>query len=143
MEYFYALLTRSGVFDLWIYAIWAMRAALEEELTDDGPNDAHEPGTKVQKYDGLVPGAAMWVLGLGEELYEKEEDLTPSAPNQGKPGRPGKLWTDGKAEFSEARWKFWKKRFGEVMEIEGTRKETVDIAKQAYELMQKIDGEGA
>jgi hypothetical protein len=118
----------------WIECIFAMREGLEEVLKDDGPNDAHKPGTARQKYDARVPAAAVWVFALGKKMYEKEEDLTPPSPNQGKPGRGGALWK-GPPEFSKARWALWKKRFQEISEMEEVSKETRHIAKDAYDAM--------
>jgi hypothetical protein len=131
---FFARITREGLRDFWMYCIWGMRDALEEELKDDGPDDAHRPGTAVQKYDALVPAAASWVFVLGEELYEKEEDRSPTNPNQGNSARGGALWK-GKPEFSKERWAFWKKRFGEVSEMEEVSEETRNVAKQAVDVM--------
>ncbi|KAF2116653.1 hypothetical protein BDV96DRAFT_572606 [Lophiotrema nucula] len=139
LQYFFALLTRGQVRAYWLYSVWVMRDALENELTDDGPNATHGPTTAFQKYDAYVPAASMWIFGVGEALYEHEADLTPTSPNQGNPGKGGKFW-EGKAEISKARWALWKKRFHEVTKLEGIRDETRQLAEEAYSLMGNIDG---
>ncbi|KAL1605316.1 hypothetical protein SLS60_004864 [Paraconiothyrium brasiliense] len=126
-NYFLARLTDSGVWETYLYVIWAMREALEKT-----------PEPLPWWYDANVPAAAVWVLGLGKKVYEKEEDLTPKDPNQGNPARGGDLWTGGPV-FSKERWAFWKKRFGEVGKHEGVNDETKDIAKQAVEAMEKAE----
>jgi hypothetical protein len=122
-----------------LYGLWAMRQALEEEVEDDGPDDAHKPGTKVEKYNTNVPAAAVWAIVLGKDLYELEKDMTPKEANRGNPAKGGKLWK-GSAEFSKERWAFWKKRFGDISELEEPNEETKNIAKEAVERMERAEG---
>jgi hypothetical protein len=140
MIYFYALLTRENIANFWIYCIWEMRAALETLHQDDAPNQGHMPDTAVQQYNAHVPAAATWVFALGKQLYEREQDLTPKSPSQGNPGAGGSLW-EGRAEFSKERWALWKKRFGEVAEMEGLSEEVRGIAKEAVDAMDKAEKE--
>jgi hypothetical protein len=138
LQYFFALLTNNGVFETWIYCIWEMRTALENVQKDDGPDTAQIPGTAKQKYDARIPAAATWISGAGRKLYAKEEDLTPSRPNQGNPGKGGELWK-GKAELSKERWALWKKRFGEIGNLEEPSEETRKAAKDAVKAMNAIE----
>ena len=139
LHYFFALLTKEDVREYWIYCIWAMRDALEDRLEDDKPEYRKDiPGTAVQKYDAFIPAAAVWALVLGQTLYEREEDRTPTDRNQGNPARGGYYWK-GKAEFSKARWGLWKKRFGEVSEMVELSEETRQIAKEAVERMEECE----
>ncbi|KAF2017380.1 hypothetical protein BU24DRAFT_149609 [Aaosphaeria arxii CBS 175.79] len=134
MQYFYATISRDGTFDLWLYAIWEMRAALENHQADDGPDDAHKPGTALQKYRARVPAAAAWIFGAGHKLYQKEEDLTPKRPNEGNPARGGELWK-GMAGFSKERWALWKSRFEEIGQMDNVDEYTRNIAKEAVSAM--------
>jgi hypothetical protein len=121
-----------------LYGLWAMRDALEEEVKDDGPNDAHIPGTTAEKYNAKIPAAAVWAIALGKSLYDFEKDMTPKEANYGNPARGGKLWK-GKAEFSKERWAFWKKRFGEISQKEEPSEDTRKIANEAYEAMEQAE----
>jgi hypothetical protein len=138
MIYFYALLFKSGAAGFWIYCIWEMRSALEDILEDDPPERGHKPGTRIEKFEARVPAAAVFVFAVGKEVYAREEDLTETRPNYGNPGKGGKLWT-GKPEFSKERWALWKKRFGEVSELEELSEEVRAIAKEAAEAMDRIE----
>lgn len=127
LNYFLARLTESEVHTFYMYAIWAMRDALEEKA--DPPK---------AWYDAHVPAAAAWVFALGSQLYAREEDLTPKNEYEGNPARGGALWTGG-SEFSKARWDFWKRRFKEVAEEEEASEETKKIAKEAVAEMQRAE----
>jgi hypothetical protein len=136
LNYFFARLTYEGVADVSLFAIWALREALEEEFTDDDP----ELPTVVQMVDAHAPAAAMWVFGLGRKLYEREEDLTPKSRKEGNPARGGAYWKGG-AEFSKGRWALWKKRFGELAGVEGVKDGTKQLARDAVEAMEKAEKE--
>lgn len=138
MLYFYALLTREDVYTFWIYCIWTMRPALETPHVDDDPEDVSTPGTALDKYNAFVPAAAVWIFAMGKQIYEREESLEPTNPNQGNPGRGGPSWK-GKAEFSKERWGLWKTRFGEVAEMEGVSDECRAIAREAEVAMGEIE----
>ena len=129
---FFAQITHRGLLDRSMFAIWAMRQALEYEYQDD------EEGTAAQKYNVFVPAAAAWVFGMGKNLARKRKDLTPTDRKQGNPGRGGDLWK-GKAEFSEERWNFWKERFAAIAEMKGVSSKTNDIAKDAVEAMDRAE----
>jgi hypothetical protein len=131
LNYFYALLTGKGVWDLSLYfAIWAMREALEQ------PYEDNEEATAVQKYDAHVPAAAVWVFGASRVLFDKEEDLTPTDDRQGNPARGGELWK-GKSEFSKERWSFWKERFAAIGKMDGVNEETRSVARDAVNSMER------
>ncbi|KAF2659434.1 hypothetical protein K491DRAFT_195380 [Lophiostoma macrostomum CBS 122681] len=135
----FAHLTREGVREYWIYCIWAMRDALEDQLEDDKPEYRKDiSGTAIQKYNAFVPAAAVWVLVLGKALYEREEDRTPTDSNQGNPARGGYYWK-GKAEFSKARWELWKQRFGRICEMKELSEETRQIAKETVARMEESE----
>jgi hypothetical protein len=140
MLYFYALLTRENVRAFWIYCIWEMRNALETPHEDDPPNSGAT--TAIQKYNATIPPAAVWIFAAGQQIYEREQDLTPQKADQGNPGRGGPLW-DGKAEFSKRRWAFWKSRFGVLARMEGLSEEARGIAGEAVMAMDRVDGGGS
>jgi hypothetical protein len=139
MIYFYALLTVEEVRNFWIYCIWEMRSALETPHEDDAPDGSHHSGTAIQKYNATIPSAAVWIFAAGKQIYEREYDLTPKSKTEGNPGKGGPLW-EGKPEFSKQRWALWKKRFGELADMEGLTEEVKGIAKEATEAMDRIDG---
>jgi hypothetical protein len=130
MNYFFALLTGKEIADNSLFAIWAMRQALETPHNDD------DQSTAVQKYDTYIPAAAVWVFGAFRTLYDKEEDLTPKDKKQGNPARGGELWK-GKAEFSRARWELWQQRFAEVGKMEDVGEATRNVARDAVQAMER------
>jgi len=136
LNYFFAQLTANadGLANFWMYCIWAMRDALENDHTVGNPDEVHSASTESQRYNAFVPAAAVWVLALREKLYENEHDFTPTRPNQGSPARGGELWKGGPV-FSKTRWALWKKRFGEISDMDEVSDETRAIAKEAFNVM--------
>ena len=132
VNFFWACLTEKGLLDLSLYAIWRMRTALEEEHQDD------TKGTAAQKYDVYVPAAASWIFGMGNALYTKEKDLTPTDRKQGNPAKGGELWK-GKAEFSKERWALWKERLGVISKLDSVSDKTKTISRDALEAMERAE----
>jgi hypothetical protein len=130
MNFFFALLTGKEITDNHLFAIWAMRQALETPHSDD------DQSTAVQKHDTYVPAAAVWIFGAFRVLFLKDEDLTPKDSKHGNPAKGGELWT-GKAEFSQARWNFWKERFAEIGKMEEVKDTTKVLARDAVEAMER------
>lgn len=130
LNFFLALLVRKKLVDDSLFAIWAMRQALETPLNDDAES------TALQKYETYLPAAAVWVFGAHDTLYNKEEDLTPKDKKHGNPAKGGELWK-GKAEFSPMRWNFWKDRFAEISKTDGLSEDIKDVAKDAVEFMER------
>ncbi|KAF1962889.1 hypothetical protein CC80DRAFT_487334 [Byssothecium circinans] len=131
-NFFLALVTASSLADRTIYAIYAIRPALEDRHAND-----QKGWTELEAH---VPAAAAWIFGMGRKLFEKEEDLTPTDPNHGNPARGGELWKGGSV-FSKERWAFWKKKFGVVVELEGLKEETRRVAEEAREAMERVEKE--
>ena len=130
---FVARVTGEGVADFWIYAIWALREALEER----GPAGAgHVRAEEAERLDAAVPAAAVWVIILGRGLWEREEGLEGSGA-----GFPGELWK-GRNAFCKGRWGFWKERFGIVAQREDLRAETREVARCAVRKMEEVEQEG-
>ncbi|KAF2036058.1 hypothetical protein EK21DRAFT_96051 [Setomelanomma holmii] len=130
LNYFYALLTGKQAADNSLFAIWAMRQALETPHADD------RESTAAQKYDTYVPAAAVWAFGGYRVLFEKDEDLTPKDKRQGNPAKGGELWK-GKAEFSKERWYFWRERFAEVGKMGDVNEQTRVVARDAIQAMER------
>ncbi|KAF2681680.1 hypothetical protein K458DRAFT_479244 [Lentithecium fluviatile CBS 122367] len=140
LNYFAACITKDdpeNPWGNWVYCIEAMRAVLEDDMNDDEPHQRSRPGTAIQRYNSLVPAAAVWVLVLGKTLYEKKQDLTPvigaKRPNY---AFGGKLY-HGPSGFNKERWTLWKKRFGEISQMGGLNDETRDLAREAFNEMEQ------
>ncbi|CAI6258716.1 unnamed protein product [Periconia digitata] len=130
LNYFLATLTSSQVAGFANpFALWSLRSALETDFS-----------TTPWCFDARVPAAAVWVTGaIGRIVYETEIDMTPpQGSRQGNPGKGGELW-DGVSGFGKERWGFWKKRFGDVLGIDGVSKETREVAKRAVEGMEGVE----
>lgn len=132
---FIARLTRADLAEFWIYAIWAIRDALEVEHKDYEP--AHKSEKAAKLLDAYVPAAAVWIIVMGKELWEKDEDLTPKNPNQGDPARGGALWK-GKSAFCKGRWDLWATRFEALSGMEDLITETREIAAKTFTRMEEI-----
>lgn len=132
VNFFFARVTEMGLSDLSIFAIWAMRQALENEQIDDAE------GSAAQKYNVYVPAVASWIFGMGQALFAKEADLTPSDRKHGNPAKGGELWK-GKAEFSRERWALWKERLAVVSKMEEISNKTKGIARDAIEAMERAE----
>ncbi|OCL01602.1 hypothetical protein AOQ84DRAFT_230769 [Glonium stellatum] len=134
---FIARITQAGLAGFWMYAIWALRDALEEEHLDYDLR--HKPEKAAKLLDAFIPAAAVWIIVMGRELWEKDEDLTPKSRNEGDPARGGKLWK-GKSAFCKERWDLWATRFEALSKMEGLMAETREIAAEAFASMEKIKG---
>ena len=126
---FVARITGEGIADFWIYAVWALREALEVQ----GEAGSHVRASEAQGLDAAVPAAAVWVLVLGRGLYERKEGLEGSGA-----GFPGELFKERNA-FCKERWAFWKERFGVVAQREDLRAETRDVARMAVLKMEEAE----
>lgn len=130
LNFFYARITQRKIQDLSLYAIFALRTALETPLDDDAES------TVAQQCDANVPAAAAWILGCGHDLFRKEQDLSPSDPKQGNPARGGALWK-GTPGFNKERWALWKERFVVVADMQGVQESTRTVARDAVEGMER------
>ena len=102
----------SDPLDFSLYAIWALRAALEDK--DDVP-------------DATVYAAAMWILYAGEVLRKQSKDKRSYEGKVAQAGNkyPNKEWTG----FEIDRWMTWKNRFANIREVSPDA-EVKDIAKK-------------
>jgi hypothetical protein len=133
LNHFWACLTKSEICDHFRECLSAMRGALEYEMKN---KRSFQEFTAVQLYNSLVPAAAVWVFVLRGKLYEKEQDLTQlrysKAPNYAYGGDLYK----GPSGFNKGRWRLWKGRFSVISQMQFLSKETRDLAKQAFDIME-------
>lgn len=132
MNHFLARITDQGHYDLSMYAIWAIRLALETEFRDD------EYATAAQKYEAYLPAVSAWIIGAGNILFTKKVDLTPTDPKEGDPAGGGELWT-GRSEFSKERWAFWKERLVVISGMDNVSEHIKNQAKTAVEEMERAE----
>ncbi|KIJ59192.1 hypothetical protein HYDPIDRAFT_33424 [Hydnomerulius pinastri MD-312] len=118
-----------------IFAIWALRYALEEE-PDSRARAYHTQGPTL---DAQMPAAVEWILVSGRVLYE-------SCQSSDKDERADYDATKGGRNFkgqglSLERWKFWKQRFAQIQLFDQVREATKVLAKEAVEEMEAIERE--
>jgi len=116
---FAARLTNSQVLDLSLYAIWAMREALETHLED----------VKPAVRDETLRAAALWVEFCGQRLYSMET-IWESGPRKGDVARGGPLYS-GPTGFCKARWELWRERFDLLSQDERLQERTRETLKDA------------
>lgn len=144
-------------FDL--YAIWALRQALEDEPWSNASDSTNEESTESQVMsegdrlrkltykeqqllfvlDGLVPAAAQWIFYAGHFIYNSQQEWEKSE-TRGDPARGGDKW-NGKKGFCKERWDFWKSRFSWVAELPELMDETKTIATQAVAAMINVEND--
>lgn len=134
MNRFMALLmaTQEPVFDYSIFALWALREALEG-VPKSLERDLDPPGAH-------IPAAAVWIEILGVEIHDWDEEWE-SGPCIGARGKGGPLWK-GKHGFCKERWELWRRRFGELANgTEGDEfgEEVRTTAREAEQMMKDIE----
>jgi hypothetical protein len=102
----------SDPLDFSLYAIWALRAALEDK--DDVPN-------------ATVHAAAIWILYAGEVLRKQSKDKRSYEGKVAQAGSkyPNKEWNG----FEMDRWRSWNNRFANISEV-SPDEEIKDITKK-------------
>jgi hypothetical protein len=102
----------SDPLDFSLYAIWALRAALEDK--DDVPA-------------ATVYAAAMWILYAGEVLRKQSKDKRSFEGKVAQAGNkyPNKEWNG----FEMDRWRSWNNRFANISEV-SPHEEIKDITKK-------------
>ena len=125
MNAFIARSTGRDVIPYDLYAIWAMRRALEGE--DDNSSDDH-----VQ-----IEAAAQWIFHAGERLYDSKQ-VWEHGPLIGDPASGGPLWS-GKRGFCKERWALWKRRFQLIVKDSNVPQRTQVVAEEAARRMVAIE----
>lgn len=107
-----------------VFAFWTFAATLE-----DPPDSRFGQNMPLR-----LPACCRWILLVGDVVREKMD--------QGYRGKPqtasmGELWGDPAkmAEVNEARWAFWKSRFGILAEDSRLDAETAETALKVSKLM--------
>ena len=92
-------------------------------------------------YDLDVPGAAMWMLYAGEHVFESKREHIDQSEDVGGFETAEHPWWDEEERngFCRERWDLWKSGFNEMAEMEELSEETKDLAKQAFENMDKVE----
>lgn len=113
------------------FGLWALRSALETPLP--------EVNSELDPPDAFIPAAAAWVTIAGAKLYQLDEEFEYGGVH-GDPGVGGPLWNDGHG-FCKERWRFWRRRFGELYSSSDLSDDLRSIAKQAADRMQGIEND--
>ncbi|KAG2420008.1 hypothetical protein HFD88_004805 [Aspergillus terreus] len=96
------------------FAVWTLRAALEEEISG-------------HKVECDVKAAAQWIVRCGSTIFRHTATAIET-----KSFRGGSLYS-GPSCISMERWTFWKQRFGEISASEESLSETCLMAKNVME----------
>ncbi|KUI55237.1 hypothetical protein VP1G_02686 [Cytospora mali] len=125
---FWGRLTGQGVHDFGIYATWALREALDEEI--DVSMDSHEPApSREYKAEALFEVAAVWIRLAGQSVFEYL--LRDAASNKEKASRAPK----------ESKWDQWQKRFEEEAARLHYSPMVTAVAKECAEIMSLISAQ--
>jgi len=129
------MITTVPAFSFSIFALWAMRAALETPLVHLRPE--HDTP------DITLPAAAAWISVAGAQIYGWDEEFS-HGPKVGAPGSSGPLW-NGKHGLCKERWQLWGKRFGELTSSESDQitDDLRIVARHAEARMAEIEAEEA
>ncbi|KAF7155551.1 hypothetical protein CNMCM6106_004697 [Aspergillus hiratsukae] len=106
-----------------LFAVWSLRSGLEEKLSD-------------RELDGEVAAAAMWMVYGGETLFSQLADAVQDEEKE-RMMKPGTLYS-GQGQLCKERWQFWKRRFGEMRQVQ-VNEETQEVIRLAREKMEKIE----
>lgn len=131
MNAFVAQITVAGVVDFKLYAIWALRNALED-IPAQVSNGGH-----ITNLDREVPAAAVWILEAGKMMFTEWLGLKDFG--HGNAAKGGMLWVG--EGYEPERWVFWRERFrwvGEQRDVK-TTEETRVWARRALEKMEEIE----
>lgn len=117
---FVARLDKEGVVPMCVFGRWAMEGALGIGMQQEKGRRWTPSTTELNAY---VPAAAVWILIVGEELWERERER--ERENQ-----------DHEAAYE--RWCLWKDRLDRVSLREDVLSETREMAEKASRRMEEI-----
>ena len=129
---FTAHLTSDGILNCKIYAIYALRDALEGQLAHRHSPRVNTDLLAIPALDCRVAIAADWIVRCGRVLFDHHEDLGEVAP--------GPLWKGKSGSFLE-RWQVWKQRFGEIGEHDKIDAETRTLAREGKSAMEVVEND--
>ncbi|KAH7317518.1 hypothetical protein B0J17DRAFT_724359 [Rhizoctonia solani] len=137
-----------------LYAIWALRSALEDwpefPPACDGKYDSFEESPAYLAFQ--VESASIWICNAASLMYKCTEIWGPNGnpdwpKRAGAPGRGGRRWggVDG-YDREHKRWQLWKDVLGEIVQwCEGAGKDQMqgwrvkDAANRALEAMKEAE----
>lgn len=132
---FIALVTDKSIADFWLYAIWAMLDALEDDAPRIGGN--HHQVTVATKLDALLPVAAVWVQIAGKQMYEKAQ--LADADRRDISAVEAEEDSD-KRDFTKKRWALWKRQLSIMALRDYLSVETKQLMFETVEVMERIEG---
>ncbi|KAF4504763.1 hypothetical protein G6O67_008172 [Ophiocordyceps sinensis] len=115
----------------WVnFAIWELRAALEEQLPSASPTSAK---------DASLATACEWIMHAGEALHGKSLETQSLDEMEKRALKPGKLLNNSMSGLSDERWIFWRERVGTLGAGAGSG-ELKERAQKAVEKMKGLEG---
>lgn len=130
LEAFLARLTQAGIANWSWLGLVSLHAALEVE--PDSRARAYEEQGPI--LEARVPRAVMWLEIAGRKLYEGVAEGALRNERYGSGGN----WK-GAAGFSQERWNYWKKRFGEISVQEQASEATKNLAEKGEQMMAGLE----
>lgn len=144
---FVARITAAGIKDFSLYAIWALRAALEDARPPtmrETSNGETKPKSLAElPVDELLPAALEWFEHCGKYLMKLTQDGKTFTSGGGRPdsSKLGKLAIDAgleKSGFNVERWKFWEQRLEKISKSTNDAGGKDKVAKLAYQGLEKM-----
>ncbi|EIW76718.1 hypothetical protein CONPUDRAFT_139443 [Coniophora puteana RWD-64-598 SS2] len=135
---FVARLTATATADFRLYAMWALRDALEEDLK---PRNLHVAAPPAVRLASNVAAAAAWILVAGDFLYARHADGERYAQEAdvSLAARGKQLPWHGDNEISTARWRFWCRRFGQEAQNAELPAEVRELARRSGERINALE----
>lgn len=132
---FYARVTAAGACDLSLYAIWILRAALEDPEEDDIATDTKPASLKA---------ASVWLIYAAETLSKLSQEKKQFDGKIAKPGRSLTIFKDapGWHGFCEDRWETWVDRLTPLNEA-SIATDAKPLVSQALEAASKVSKSSA
>ncbi|KJZ78477.1 hypothetical protein HIM_01868 [Hirsutella minnesotensis 3608] len=113
----------------WVnFAIWEMRAALEEQ----------SPESSTAK-DASLATACEWIVHAGKALHEQGRQVQKLDAMEERALKPGKLLDGAKSGLSDERWRFWRERIGALGGGAGSG-EMKERVQKAIDKMDELEG---
>lgn len=123
---FVARMEAGGLLNFDVYAVWALRSALEDWTPVPGAQDPLD----ADALNAAIPPAVVWILYAQDKIKE----LSQKGEEGDRVTRGGPRWT-GPSGFSVERWNFWRQRFEEMSNRGDLNEEARALADRAYKSM--------
>lgn len=135
---FEARLLESGVAGAYLYAIWDVRLALEEDLPASTEDSTEEPAA-----DCRLLAASIWISRCAKDFYEwaQENVDTETKPQESSLLRGGPLYS-GRPAMCPERWNFWRHRLEELGGSDSLlQPSTREVVLKAAEAMRLVEAD--